>query len=518
MISTRWGTWVIVMLAWMAVPVAGESSGSIVADVTAGSLAAGGEVNMEMALAAYVESGSHEPISMMRTFELDAATMRVEAINWVGINTVGLGSPPIGEPERNITHYTQATLKGEGARPMSTLTIQPLFEDFPVLLSVESPCAHVNASQRDEVAPTQGPDTVASRAIPISNAIKATPCQGTMEVEGSFRLSIWEWNIVTEGQGKKALQHRTGQQHKWIIPPSFSGGGVGTVEYHQLYVDVTDAHLRIEMVPNAAIELYGRETTMTVGGEVSLQNVRGRTQQDGSWVLVDQPMLNLSGPLYIQLEVNEDSSETFRAIAADQVGSNFSPSMTTLGGMGQLGMENLVLIILALIAGSAMLFLTRRGSRLVRRQLRRHRDHPKRAAHLRQRASHLQARGHHIRAAWSATHAIRLDPSHADGFVVRALARASQGRYEAALRDHVRAHHRLQDEKSKALNAFEAARVHGLRRDPAEAAYWLTIAIRCDSKLLQEALLEPDFAPVASDPVFRRMVRDVIPGASLAGP
>ena len=481
----------------------------VVAEVEVASIDLSGVVAGTGVLRAYVDvARAHGQTDLLLRLDAEAAVVTVHEKNTTRAPDFQVTDVSEGGPSHR--RHADVALRAVAVRPDHEWGVFPLPGHAPVAVEVQGGCARTVAAEpgeasvenrvQSEPGPTAGPfgydpDRYAAE---VGESLLWQPCDGRVTLRGDLRLVLWETDVEVRGDDGTTL-YRSGVEEEPLADPRVPAS---RATRRQVVVDATNATLEASVPDSGRAALFLDAAAFRVDGSLVAQWVRGRVSLDGDWAEVDLPTLEVSGSL-----LGEDAGgardageSVLRVRLAGRIDA--SPQGVSVPGpeppAGVGWPVFLVLAVASVAVACTHAWRAREGPAFL-------------AASLRRTASRC-VETHRLRAASVLSHAaIRLDRGHGDGYVLRAIVRATAGRLAAAVQDHQRAHHRLGAGHARALNAFEAARVCGLLGRASEAAHWLSIAVRLEPRLLDEAAMDPDFGRVAADGAFRRILGNLLP-------
>ncbi len=388
-----------------------------------------------------------------------------------------IASQPQGR-HHSENDYHAASVTGIVNRPGYWFVVQPMPGHAPPVWTDSITCNVARPTNAQSLTYSSQLGVHATLTADVQAAVHMQPCApANATITGDFVLALWQWDVQLDSlEGRVSIP--TGMQ-----PLAGPSADPGATRDQEAFLEVTHGALTVPSELGDIAFVYVQQPEMVVQGRLDLHNPVGTLVRDGVAGPVGGLTLHLEGSL--KLRAGPAQSGIPVAVSGQTAGPTSPATMAT--SPGPAGWLWLDLLGAALVAIAIAALLRRR---LPTRVSPRRRAAASRAlAH-----AHTSAEDSAWRQArrW-ATRAIRLDPSCADAYAVRARCHGALGKADLARRDHQEAQRRFPADEGEAMasNALTAARTFARLDLRDDALAWLDIARRHDPTLHEDAEGDP---------------------------
>lgn len=427
-------------------------------------------------------------------------------------------------PTTQTQDFGPSTVEGVAIRPAYRFIVVPLDAARPPTLSAESSCSGLKAPDDEAIVREAKVQKRAQRptiAVDAGEAVEWTDCSASavLVIRGDFQLSFWEVDAHITSEGSE-VDAPSGRSTEYAPADAVLSRDL------EQHVQAWDGHLRVPLngAPGARVLLgpSAQASTTTV-----MQLRDGTLQGSDLEEPVTAETLVLEGRLQAILR-----RDTFNRLVGTVTGT---PAAVSADGIPMLNVRvaatgGVPWLAVGMIAGAGLAALAALAYRYPTWYYR-HMESSRGALGTREPESrreqralgywalarHARDHGHPRRAGLYASLAIRLAPHVPDHWAMRSWARREAGRHAAALRDHEQLADMLPPGNAQAVNACLAAASCAQLGRSQDALQWLRKAEEESIDVLQDEILNPEFASLRGEKWFATR-RTAVESATRLGP
>lgn len=242
----------------------------------AGSVRSTGEL-----LALTIDDGGNGLVNTL-SMTLVAESLHAETDSREALSVAG--ATPGGQVKTEVKDFVEVRVTGPEAEGGHMLYVLPIPERETPMWAGSSLQAEITPVESAAVVPVllvESEERTPPRAAGSGLLQWVSEEDGTLEVQGDFRMVLWAWDLQVEhGNGTTLLE--SGWEVDPVEPlPEETARVVGNSRSSQLHLDVHGGRLRVQGLNAADTRLLLTDTYADVGGAIHLREVRGEVF-DGS--------------------------------------------------------------------------------------------------------------------------------------------------------------------------------------------------------------------------------------------
>lgn len=111
-----------------------------------------------------------------------------------------------------------------------------------------------------------------------SEALIGPDTGSRITLNGSFVLSLWEWDLIVEDGSGELATVRSGEQREHMVPPAGPAPAVSRSHARHVYLFIQDGTLELTWPDTLDAAVYATPHRWSVDGTVRLQGIAGETQ------------------------------------------------------------------------------------------------------------------------------------------------------------------------------------------------------------------------------------------------